>query len=172
MDGKLVDEPNDITSYWREDLVSFVIGCSFSFEEAMLRAGLPVRHIESGTNVPMYNTNRPCLPAGVFSGNLVVSMRPMMPTEAIKAVELTARYAKVHGSPIQIGNAEQLGIADLDKPDYGDAVMLKDGEVPVFWACGVTPQAVIMKSRPAFCITHAPGHMLVLDAKNDDLSFS
>ncbi|CAM9293013.1 unnamed protein product [Ectocarpus fasciculatus] len=172
VDGELVAEPTDISQHWRDDLVTFVIGCSFSFEEAMLRAGIPVRHIESKTNVPMYNTNKPCAPAGVFGGNLVVSMRPMLPSEAVKAVELTSRYAKVHGSPVQIGNPSQLGIEDISRPDYGEPVEIREGEVPVFWACGVTPQAIIMKSRPAFCITHAPGHMLVLDVKNDELSFS
>jgi uncharacterized protein YcsI (UPF0317 family) len=171
-DGNLIDEPLNIINYWREDLVTFLIGCSFSFEEALLRAGLPIRHIENRTNVPMYNTNIPCKSSGVFSGNLVVSMRPMLPSEAIKAVEITSRYPRVHGAPIHLGNPEQIGIHDILSPDFGDPVDILPGEIPVFWPCGVTPQAVVMNSRPPFCITHSPGHMLVLDITNDQLSLS
>ena len=169
-DGVLQETVEDITALWRPDLVTFVIGCSFSFEEALARAGLPLRHVESGCNVPMFNTSIACAPAGAFSGNLVVSMRPMTPAQALLAVQVTARYPRVHGAPVHIGSPADIGIADVFKPDYGDAVEVRPGEVPVFWACGVTPQAIVMKSRPSFCITHAPGCMLVLDSKNDELS--
>lgn len=159
--GELVDEPSAVE--WREDLVAFLIGCSFTFERALLAAGLPVRHIEQGVNVPMYRTTIACRPAGRFSGPLVVSMRPMTPEQAVRATEITARYPSVHGAPVHVGDPDGLGIDALDTPDYGDAVEIRDGEVPVFWACGVTPQAVAAASRPELMITHAPGHMFVTD---------
>ncbi|MGW9330344.1 putative hydro-lyase [Bosea sp. NPDC055594] len=168
--GELVDEPTDIRDIWRDDLVSFLIGCSFSFEEAMLAAGLPVRHIEQGSNVPMYRTSIPTNPAGRFSGPLVVSMRPLKPADAIRAVQITSRFPSVHGAPVHLGDPAQIGIADIAKPDYGNAVEIRPGEIPVFWACGVTPQAVIASIRPDFCITHAPGHMLVTDVPNGSLA--
>lgn len=172
IDGQLKEELPDITSLWRDDLVTFVIGCSFSFEEALMKNGLSIRHIEMGSNhtVPMYKTNIPCPSAGRFAGNMVVSMRPYSPSDAILATEITSRYPRVHGSPVYIGDPSVIGIADISKPDFGDAVEIKPGEVPVFWACGVTPQAVVMTSKPPFCITHAPGHMLVLDSLNDELA--
>jgi uncharacterized protein YcsI (UPF0317 family) len=169
-DGKLVDEPHDLKSLWRSDLVGFLIGCSFTFENALLNAGLPVRHLETGTNVPMYKTSIACRPAGVFHGPMVVSMRPMTPAQAIRAVEVCSRFARAHGSPIHIGDPAAIGIHDLDKPDFGDRVEIRAGEVPVFWACGVTPQAVAMETRPAFLITHKPGHMFVTDWRDADLS--
>jgi len=168
--GGVGDGLTDVSSLWRSDLVTFVIGCSFSFEEAMSRAGLPLRHVELGLNVPMYNTNIACEPAGVFSGPLVVSMRPMTPAQSVMAVQITSRYPRVHGAPVHIGDPATIGIADIARPDYGDAVPIAQDEVCVFWACGVTPQAVVMKSKPSLCITHAPGCMLVLDQKNDSLS--
>jgi uncharacterized protein YcsI (UPF0317 family) len=169
-DGALIDEPHDITSYWREDLVSFLIGCSFSFEEALIEDGLEIRHIACGRNVPMYRTNVPCKPAGPFAGPMVVSMRPFRPADAIRAVQITSRFPTVHGAPVHIGKPELIGIKDLAKPDYGDAVELRDDELPVFWACGVTPQAVIAAARPSFAITHAPGCMLVTDVRNSSLA--
>lgn len=168
--GELVDEPTDVTSYWRDDLVGFVIGCSFSFEEALLTAGVPLRHVAQGRNVAMFRTNVACQPAGPFAGPLVVSMRPLTPADAIRAVQITSRFPAVHGAPIHLGFPEALGIADLQKPDYGDAVEIKPGELPVFWACGVTPQAVIAAARPEFAITHAPGAMLVTDLLNNRLA--
>lgn len=168
--GKLVAEPEDITAIWRDDLVTFAIGCSFSFEEALLAANVPVRHIEDDTNVPMYRTSIETVPAGVFSGPLVVSMRPMKPQDAIKAVQITSRFPSVHGAPVHIGDPSTIGIRDISQPDYGDAVRINEGEVPVFWACGVTPQAAIAQASPAFSITHAPGHMLVTDLVNANLS--
>mmetsp|Transcript_12280 Transcript_12280/g.18608 ORF Transcript_12280/g.18608 Transcript_12280/m.18608 type:complete len:264 (-) Transcript_12280:101-892(-) len=171
-DGVLTEEVTDISSLWREDLCTFIIGCSFSFEDAMLKSGLPVRHVQEGRNVPMYNTNIPCASAGIFRGNMVVSMRPFLPAQAIQAVQVTARYPRVHGSPIHIGDPTGIGIKDISLPDYGDSVSVGENEVPVFWACGVTPQAVVMDSRPEFCITHSPGYMLVLDMRNEELSFN
>ncbi|MFC4786411.1 putative hydro-lyase [Nocardioides sp. MAHUQ-72] len=164
--GELVAETTDVTDLWRDDLVAFLLGCSFTFETALLEAGVPVRHLETGSNVPMYRTNRPCLDAGSLSGPLVVSMRPV-PAELVSvAVRVTARYPAVHGAPVQVGDPGALGIADLDAPDFGDPVPIRPGEVPVFWACGVTPQAAVMASRPAFAIGHAPGHMAITDARD------
>ena len=162
-DGELAAEPTDVAELWRDDLVAFLIGCSFTFERALLADGLPVRHIEEGVNVPMYLTTVPCRAAGRFSGPLVVSMRPMTPAQAIRATQITTRYPTVHGAPVHVGDPGQLGIADLGAPDYGDPVEVRPGEVPVFWACGVTPQAVAAASRPELMITHAPGHMFVTD---------
>ncbi|TRM52234.1 putative hydro-lyase [Achromobacter sp. LC458] len=168
--GELVAEPTDVRDIWRDDLVSFLIGCSFSFEEAMLDNGLPVRHIEQGCNVPMYRTNIPTHPAGAFSGPLVVSMRPLKAADAIRAIQVTSRFPSVHGAPVHIGDPALIGIADIDQPDYGDAVEIRPGEMPVFWACGVTPQSVVSSVRPEFCITHAPGHMLVTDLVNSRMA--
>jgi uncharacterized protein YcsI (UPF0317 family) len=168
--GELVDEPTEITSQWRDDLVSFVIGCSFSFEEALLADGIPLKHISCGSNVPMYRTNVKTKGAGPFHGPLVVSMRPLKPADAIRAIQITSRFPDVHGAPVHIGKPEMIGIADLAKPDYGDAVPVGEDELPVFWACGVTPQAVIAAAKPPFAITHAPGSMLVTDVKNTSFS--
>ena len=149
--------------------MSFLIGCSFSFESELLEAGIPVRHIEEGVNVPMYRTNIPCEPAGAFSGNMVVSMRPIPCGQVPAAVAVTAQMPRVHGAPVHIGYPEMIGITDLSHPDFGDPVTIKEGEIPVFWPCGVTPQAVVMASRPPFAITHAPGHMFITDIKNTAL---
>jgi uncharacterized protein YcsI (UPF0317 family) len=162
-DGELVDEPNDVTSLWRDDLVTFLIGCSFSFETALMDAGVPVRNIEQGRNVSMYRTGLECRPAGRLSGPLVVSMRPIPAAQVVTAVQVTARMPEVHGAPVHVGAPEALGITDLSTPDYGEPVEARDGDVPVFWACGVTPQAALMASRPPFAITHAPGHMFITD---------
>ncbi len=169
-DGEIVEETPDIGEHWRDDLVAFVIGCSFSFEEALQEAGVPLRHIENGANVPMWRTSIDTAPAGPFHGPTVVSMRPMKPADAIRAVEVTTRFAAVHGAPIHIGLPAEIGITDLSRPDYGDAVEVKADELPVFWACGVTPQAVIAEIKPQFCITHAPGGMLVTDLKKSELA--
>ncbi len=168
--GELVEEPTDISHLWRDDLVGFAIGCSFSFEEALIEDGIEVRHIACGCNVPMYRTNVDCVPAGVFHGKLVVSMRPMKPADAIRAVQITSRFPSVHGAPVHIGLPGLIGIKDIGKPDYGDAVPVGEGELPVFWACGVTPQSVIASVKPAFCITHAPGSMLITDLRNTKLA--
>ncbi|MED5621309.1 putative hydro-lyase [Ideonella sp. BN130291] len=168
--GELVDEPTDITGLWRDDLVSFVIGCSFSFEQALLEAGLPLRHVESGGNVAMFKTSIQCEPAGPFRGPMVVSMRPFKPADAIRAVQVTSRFPDVHGAPVHIGRPELIGIRDITAPDYGDPIHVADDELPVFWACGVTPQAVVQAARPEFCITHAPGAMLITDLLNNQLA--
>ncbi len=168
--GICVDEPGDITSWWRDDLVAFVIGCSFSFEEALMQDGIALRHVACGANVAMYRTSIATVPAGPFSGPLVVSMRPMKPTDAIRAIQITTRFSAVHGAPVHIGHPEMIGIHDLSKPDYGDAVSVMDDEIPVFWACGVTPQAVIAAIKPPLAITHAPGCMLVTDLRNSQLA--
>lgn len=169
-DGVLVDEPADIRAVWRDDLVAFVLGCSFSFEEALIEDGIEIRHMSCGSNVPMYRTNIPCVPSGPFHGPMVVSMRPMKPADAIRAVQVTSRFPSVHGAPVHLGFPEQIGIADLTRPDYGDAVPVGANELPVFWACGVTPQAVIAAMKPDFCMTHAPGSMLIADIRNSRLS--
>ncbi|TXL68845.1 putative hydro-lyase [Zeimonas arvi] len=168
--GELVDEVDDLMRIWRDDLVAFAIGCSFSFEEALVEDGIRLRHIEQGTNVPMWRTSMQTRPAGPFHGPLVVSMRPLRPADAIRAIQITSRFPAVHGAPVHIGKPESIGIADLSRPDYGDAVEVKPDELPVFWACGVTPQSVIAAVRPEFSITHAPGYMLVTDLKNSRLS--
>lgn len=168
--GIFVDEVTDLDKYWRDDLVAFLLGCSFSFEGPMLDAGLDVRHITDKHNVPMYITNIQCVPAGVFHGPMVVSMRPMKPKDAVRAIQVTSRMPFVHGAPIHFGDPAAIGISDIDKPDFGDPSEIKQGEVPVFWACGVTPQAVAMAVKPEFMITHAPGHMFVSDLLNANLS--
>jgi len=168
--GELVGEPADITNVWREDLVAFVLGCSFSFEEALIEDGIELRHQTCGLNVPMYRTSIPCAPSGPFRGPMVVSMRPLKPADAIRAVQITSRFPAVHGAPVHLGLPEAIGIRDIAKPDYGDAIEVKADELPVFWACGVTPQAVIAAVKPEFCITHAPGSMLITDLRNSKLS--
>ena len=165
--GVLVKEVTDATPYWQDDMAVFLIGCSFSFEEALMKAGIDVRHISMGRNVPMFRTKVMTEPAGPFSGELVVSMRPMTPEDAKRADEITGRFPNVHGAPVNIGEPEKLGITDLMKPDYGDPVEIKPGEIPVFWGCGVTPQSVIEHAKLPLVITHAPGHMFITNMKND-----
>lgn len=167
--GELAEEPTDLLSIWRDDFVSFLIGCSFTFEQAMIDAGIPVRHIECGCNVPMYRTNRACTPAGEFAGPLVVSMRPIPNHLVDLAAQVTRRYPAVHGGPVHSGDPAALGIQRLDTPDFGDPVPIYPGETPVFWACGVTPQAVALAARVPLMITHAPGHMFITDRRNTDL---
>lgn len=168
--GELVDEVTDLTAVWRDDLVTFLIGCSFSFEEALLADGLEIRNITEQVNVPMYRTNLACQSAGVFSANMVVSMRPMQPAAAIRAIQICSRFPQVHGAPVHFGDPAAIGISDISQPDFGDAVTIKPGEVPVFWACGVTPQVAIANAKLDFCISHAPGHMLITDRSNSKLA--
>lgn len=168
--GAVADEPTDVRKLWRDDAVAFVIGCSFSFEQALLDEGLPLRHIEQGRNVAMYRTNIPTVAAGSFAGPLVVTMRPLRAVDAIRAVQITSRFPAVHGAPIHIGDPSLIGIADLARPDHGDAVEVKPDELPVFWACGVTPQAALVQARPPLAITHAPGAMLITDLLNHQLA--
>lgn len=166
-DGTLAQELTDITELWTDELVTIALGCSFTFENAFLREGIPVRHIESGRNVPMYRTNIDLVPAGPFKGQMVVSMRPLAERFIEDAIAISARFPQAHGAPIAIGDPAAIGVSDVHTPDYGDPVEIKEGEVPVFWACGVTPQNVIQTARPPICITHAPGHMLITDVAED-----
>jgi len=169
-DGKLVEECHDIAALWRDDLVAFALGCSFSFEEALIASGLEVRNVSEGVNVPMYRTDIPCREAGVFRGNMVVSMRPFLAADAIRAVQVCSRFPSVHGAPVHLGDPSLIGIRDLAKPDFGDPVTVKENELPVFWACGVTPQVALEQAAPPFAITHSPGCMLVTDLRNAELS--
>ncbi|EFA22098.1 putative hydro-lyase [Bifidobacterium gallicum] len=166
--GKLVAEVPDLMDFWRDDLVTFVIGCSFTFEFPLMDHGIAVRHIDAKRNVPMYNTSIPCEPAGDFHGNMVVSMRGIPGSQVAQAVQVSGRYPSVHGAPVHVGDPSAIGISDIAHPDYGDEPILEPSDVPVFWACGVTPQAVVMASQPEFAITHAPGHMLITSKRNLD----
>ena len=168
--GALQDEPADIRRYWRDDFVAFLIGCSFTFEAGLVQAGIPVRHMELNQNVAMFITNIACEPAGVFRGPMVVSMRPIPAHQVEAAVQVSGRYPSVHGAPIQIGSPEALGVKDIHKPDFGDPSVFYPGEVPVFWACGVTPQSVAMTVKPEIMITHCPGHMFLTDIPNESLA--
>ncbi len=168
--GEMTAEVEDISDFWRGDLVSFLLGCSFSFETAMLRAGIPLKHIDQDKNVSMFITNIPAASAGEFSGPMVVSMRAIKREQVVRAVQVTSRFPATHGAPIHVGDPEVIGIGDLARPDFGDPTDFEDGEVPVFWACGVTPQAAAMTTKPPLMITHAPGHMFVTDVKDEDLA--
>jgi uncharacterized protein YcsI (UPF0317 family) len=165
-EGELVDESTDIRDYWKDDLVSFLIGCSFTFEGALLDAGLQIAHQEQNRNVPMYVTGKECTPSGPFTGPMVVSMRPYKPDEVPVAVTASGRYPTMHGAPVHVGDPASLGIRDLDEPEFGESISIGEDEVPVFWACGVTPQAVAMSARPPLMITHSPGHMFITDRLN------
>ncbi|MGK0441994.1 MAG: hypothetical protein ACJA0N_001801 [Pseudohongiellaceae bacterium] len=169
-DGVMTHEVTDIKDYWRDDLVTFLIGCSFSFEEALVADGLEIRNITEGVNVPMYRTHVACKSAGRFSGNMVVSMRPFKPVDAIRMIQICSRFPSVHGAPIHFGDPAAIGIDDINQTDFGDPVTVKEGEVPVFTACGVTPQEVIATAKPPFCITHSPGCMAVTDMLNSKLA--
>ncbi|MCF6411226.1 putative hydro-lyase [Pseudalkalibacillus salsuginis] len=166
--GVLTKEMTDITSLWHEDLVGFLLGCSFTFESALLKKNIPVRQIEEGCNVPMYKTNLKCIKAGPFDGNMVVSMRPIPASNVADAVKITSRFPAVHGAPVHIGHPEQIGINDITQPDFGDPVTVKEGEIPVFWACGVTPQNIAMNMKPDLMITHSPGHMFITDWTDEE----
>ncbi len=168
--GALTDEIDDITPFWRDDLVSFLLGCSFTFEHPLMDAGIQMRHIDLDVNVPMYITNRPCKPAGVFHGPMVVSMRPIPQSQVVRAVQITSRFPDVHGAPVHIGDPTELGIKAISQPDFGDAVPIGPDETPVFWACGVTPQAVMMQAKPELAITHAPGYMFISDRRESELA--
>lgn len=161
--GSLAAEPTEITALWRKDFVTFVLGCSFSFEEALEADGLEVRHVALGRNVPMYRTSIATVPAGRFEGPMIVTMRPFKPADAIRAIQITSRFPQAHGAPIHFGDPSTIGIADIGQPEFGDAVPIESGEVPLFWACGVTPQLAVAAAKPDICITHAPGCMLVTD---------
>lgn len=167
--GVFTEEVTDVVDYWRDDLVSFVIGCSFSFESELIEANIEMRHNTMGRNVPMYVTDIDCQPAGQMNGKMVCSMRPIPHDRVVDAVQISGAIPKVHGAPIHIGDPDQIGIHDINKPEFGDPVDINPGEVPVFWACGVTPQSIVMNVKPEFAITHAPGCMLITDTKNISL---
>jgi uncharacterized protein YcsI (UPF0317 family) len=169
-EGKPEAEVLDLRDWWQPDMVAFLLGCSFTFEAALVAAGIPVRHQEEGVNVPMYITNVSCRPAGIFHGPMVVSMRPIPQQQVVRAVQVTSRFPGVHGAPVHLGDPEFLGIRDLGKPDFGDPVSIRDSEVPVFWACGVTPQAVALEAKPSLLISHSPGHMFISDLKSEELA--
>lgn len=170
-DGKFQEEVADVSDIWQDDFVGFLVGCSFSFEAALMDEGIPVRHIQEGKNVPMYKTNIACNTAGDFSAPLVVSMRPLSPADIVRAVQITSRFPKAHGTPIHFGSPEEIGITNIDAPDFGEAVTIAEGEIPVFWACGVTTQIAILQAKPEIAITHAPGYMFVTDVKDDHFSW-
>ena len=166
-DGELAKEVTDISALWSDDLVTVALGCSFTFENALMHAGIPVRHIEMGRNVPMFRTNIALVPAGPFSGEMVVTMRPLPTDRIAEAQAISGRFPQAHGAPIAVGDPSVIGISDLSRPDYGDPVDIRPGEVPVYWACGVTPQNVLRAAKLPLCITHAPGHMLITDVPED-----
>lgn len=166
--GELVDEPLEIGHYWRGDLVSFLLGCSFTFETALLSAGLGLAHLDQGRNVPMYATGHECVASGPLAGPLVVSMRPYRAEEIPRAVAVSGRYPTMHGAPVHVGDPESLGIRSLEAPEFGNSISIGKSQIPVFWACGVTPQAVAMRSRPPLMITHSPGHMFITDRLNSE----
>jgi uncharacterized protein YcsI (UPF0317 family) len=170
-EGVFTEDVDHLLDLWREDFVTFAIGCSFSFEQALIAHGVSVRNVEQDVNVSMFITNLWTEPAGPFGGPVVVTMRPMKADEAIRAVQITARYPRVHGAPVHFGDPRRIGIADLSRPDFGAPVEVRDGEVPVFWACGVTPQMAIQQAKLPVCISHIPGHMLVTDLLNNELEF-
>ena len=169
-DGVMEKEAATVTSEFNQEMVSFLLGCSFSFENALQAAGVPVRNIDEGKNVSMYITNRSCVPAGPFRAPLVVSMRPMTPEQAVRAVQITTRFHLTHGAPVHIGDPDQIGIKDLQNPEFGDPVTIHPGEVPVFWACGVTSALAATSTPLPLVITHAPGHMFVSDLKDEDMT--
>jgi uncharacterized protein YcsI (UPF0317 family) len=167
--GEIETEPTDLHDIWRDDLVSFLLGCSFTFDAALQRAGVEVRHIREGKNVPMYVTNLACNPVGPFSGPLVVSMRPAKPDQIGLVTQISSSMPLAHGSPVHVGDPAEIGIADLTRPEFGDVVAVGPDEVPVFWACGTTPQVIVRQVKAELMITHAPGHMLVTDLRETDL---
>jgi uncharacterized protein YcsI (UPF0317 family) len=169
-DGEFVEDIEDISGLWRSDMVVFALGCSYSFEQALIDTGLHLRHWSEEYTVSMYRTNIECRAAGRFHGNMVVSMRPFTPADCIKAIQVTSRYPRVHGAPVHIGKPELIGIEDIESPWQGDRPELADDQLPLFWACGVTPQLVVETTKPKFCITHTPAHMLVTDLTNASLS--
>ena len=165
-DGEFAEQRIDVTDFWREDSVAFILGCSFSFEEALVAEGIRLRHIDDNKTVSMYRTSIETCPVGPFGGPLVVSMRPMQPADAIRACTITARFPQAHGKPIHLGDPRQIGIENIERPDWGEPSEFAEGEIPVFWACGVTLQSAIQSAKPPICITHAPGSMLITDIPN------
>ena len=166
--GELTETVSDIKKCWRDDFVTFLIGCSFTFEQAILDAGISIKHIDERRNVAMYKTNIETEPAGGFKGNTVVSMRPFKKSLVDKVTEITNEFPNMHGGPVHAGDPKEIGIRNIDKPDYGDSIEIAEDEVPVFWACGVTPQNVVLNAKPEILISHAPGHMFITDINNEE----
>jgi uncharacterized protein YcsI (UPF0317 family) len=166
-DGKLEKEVTDVTEYWPEQSVAFLIGCSFSYDGALMDAGIKLKSAEQGKNVPMYKTSLKCRPAGSLKGNMVVSMKPISALKVSKQIEITSKYTHAHGGPVSVGSGIAIGVADIDKPDWGEQVLVAPDEVPIFHACGVTPQSILMDSKVPFAITHSAGHMFVTDLPSD-----
>ncbi len=162
-DGALVEERTDIADLWRDDLVTVALGCSFTFETALIEAGIPVRHIEADRTVPMFRSSIALDGVGCFQGGMVVTMRPIAEDRVDDAIRISGAYPQAHGAPVAVGDPGAIGIVDLSRPDYGDPIDIRPGDVPVFWACGVTPQNVLLEARLPFCITHKPGCMLIAD---------
>jgi len=169
-DGEMEAEVEAVTDVYTDDMVGFLLGCSFSFENALMAAGVPVRNIEEEKNVSMFITNRQCRSVGPFTGPMVVTMRPMTPGQAVRATQITTRFHLTHGAPVHIGSPEEIGITDLSQPDFGDPCTIRSGEVPVFWACGVTTQMAVLSAALPLVITHSPGHMFVSDMKDEELT--
>ena len=166
--GEMVEEPKDLLHRWQEDLVAFLIGCSFTFEAALITAGLRIAHVKQGRNVPMYITGKECVPSGPFAGPMVVSMRPYRAEELPLVVSVSGRYPAMHGAPVHVGDPEALGIRDLANPEFGEPVEIEENQLPVFWACGVTPQAIAMQAKPPLVITHSPGHIFITDRRHSE----
>jgi uncharacterized protein YcsI (UPF0317 family) len=168
--GELVEEPTSISHVWRDDLVSFLIGCSFTFESALIQGGIRIPHFEEGKNTAMFITSIETTPAGIFSGPMVVSMRAIPRDKLVKAVQITSRFPSVHGAPVHIGDPSAIGVSDITTPDLGDPAVVGEDDEPVFWGCGVTPQIVAMNSKPPLMITHAPGHMFITDIRDEEMA--
>ncbi|MCD2138561.1 putative hydro-lyase [Salinicoccus halitifaciens] len=166
--GELIETVDEVKSYWQEDFVTFLIGCSFTFEQAIMDSGIDIKHIREGRNVAMYKTDIPAEPAGKFHGRAVVSMRPFKKEDVDDVIAITEQFPDMHGGPVHVGNPGEIGIANMEDPDYGDPIDIADDEVPVFWACGVTPQNVALNAKPDIMITHLPGHMFITDINNED----
>jgi uncharacterized protein YcsI (UPF0317 family) len=168
-EGELCETVTDISRYWQDDFVSIVIGCSYSFEDALMSAGYHIRNIDLELNVSMYDTTIPTQSTEHFSGNTVVSMRPFNPKDIAAVTDITNQFSKAHGAPIHIGDPAAIGISNIQQPDYGDAVLIATDEVPVFWGCGVTSQRILRDAKLPLVITHAPGKMLITDVCYEQL---
>jgi uncharacterized protein YcsI (UPF0317 family) len=170
--GECVAEVSEVTDLWRDDLVAFLLGCSATFESSLIQANIRLRHIEEEKIPPVYVSEIQCHPAGPFRGPMVVSMRPIRSDQVMQAVRITSRYTATHGGPVHLGDPGAIGITDLEKVMYGEPIAIHENELPVFWACGITPQAVALQAKPDFMITHLAGHMFVSDILADEIAVS
>lgn len=166
-DGKRVETVNELGSQWRDDFVAFALGCSFTFEDALQREHFPLWHIDNNTTVPMFRSNIKTVTAGPFRGPTVVSMRAIDEEHIDDVVEISRKFPLAHGAPVHWGDPSEIGIQDVGVPDWGDPSPIGEGEIPVFWACGVTPQVAIERAKVSICITHKPGHMLITDVEDN-----